>query len=73
MYFVHSALATKKKTQVISNTVYTFEVVFKLLNSLCYTISKKKVHIVLNHYRLEVMLVIFRSKKIYFGYLNAYH
>ena len=72
----------KKTTQVMSNTAYTFEVVFKLLNSLCYTISKKKGHIVLNHYRLEFMLVIFRSKKgnciiftqkIYFGYLNAYH
>lgn len=32
----------KKTTQVISNTVYTFQVLFKLLNSLCYTISKKR-------------------------------
>ena len=82
MYFVHSALATKKRLRLCRIQRIHSKLSLNCLTHCVTRFQKKKGHIVLNHDRLEFMLVIFRSKKgnsiiftqkIYFGYLNAYH
>ena len=63
VYFVHSALETSKRFRL-----YRIQSIHSKLSLNCLTNGvtqfQKKVYIVLNHYRLEFMLVIFCSKKV---------